>query len=128
MGALNVDYEPVGAKVSLDGREVGISPMVLNDVLAGAHTVVVSAPEYESATLTATVNEGETAQLTGKLNKDEKKLIPFNSNGKHGWIDKTGQVVIPLKYDDAESFENGKARVKLNGEWFYIDKQGNRVK
>ena len=55
MGALNVDYEPVGAKVSLDGREVGVSPMVLNDVLAGTHTVVVSASEYETTTLTATV-------------------------------------------------------------------------
>ena len=38
-----------------------------------------------------------------------------------------GVEVIPLKYDGAELFKKGKAKVWLNGQEFYIDKEGNRV-
>ena len=46
---------------------------------------------------------------------------------KYGYIDKTGKEVIDLKYDGAGYFDGGKAYVELNGEEFYIDKNGNRV-
>jgi len=49
-------------------------------------------------------------------------------NDKWGYIDKTGKQVIQLKYDYAEDFKNGKAKVKLDGEEFYIDKKGKKVK
>lgn len=38
-----------------------------------------------------------------------------DSNGKYGYIDKTGKEVIPLIYDGAETFSDEFARVKLNG-------------
>jgi hypothetical protein len=41
-------------------------------------------------------------------------------NGKVGFIDKTGKVIVPPKYDDAEDFKEGLAWVKLNGKEFYI--------
>lgn len=60
-------------------------------------------------------------------------LACVKSNGKYGFINKTGEVVIPIKYDFniftiAMGFLNGETtRVKLNGEEFWIDKEGNRV-
>ncbi|MCD8260264.1 MAG: WG repeat-containing protein [Bacteroides sp.] len=37
--------------------------------------------------------------------------------------------MIPLIYDDARYFtKDGKAKVKQNGETFFIDVNGNRVK
>ena len=48
-------------------------------------------------------------------------------NGMHGYIDKIGEEVIPLKYDAAWYFREGLAKVKLNGEWGYIDKTGGDV-
>ncbi|MDR3260822.1 MAG: hypothetical protein LBT78_03200 [Tannerella sp.] len=35
---------------------------------------------------------------------------------------------MPVKFENSSEFENGKAKVKLDGEEFYIDKSGNRVK
>jgi hypothetical protein len=49
-------------------------------------------------------------------------------NGKWGYIDKDRNEVIPLKYDNARGFIQGLALVKLNDNWFYIDKNGNRWK
>jgi hypothetical protein len=48
--------------------------------------------------------------------------------GKTGFIDITGQETIPCIYDRVENFQNGKARVTLNGRTFYIDKNGNEIK
>lgn len=58
----------------------------------------------------------------------------FNQNyviegGKWGFVDKQGVRVVPVIYDDVvHSFNaDGKAKVKLNGEEFYINKQGEKV-
>ena len=55
--------------------------------------------------------------------------VPLNgiARFKCGFINKNGHEVIPCIYDDAHAFSNGLANVLLNGEWFYIDKNGNRV-
>lgn len=45
----------------------------------------------------------------------------------YGYIDDKAKVAIPFKYEIAESFRNGKARVYNNGEWFFVDKTGNET-
>ncbi|MAW96571.1 MAG: hypothetical protein CMF36_10035 [Leeuwenhoekiella sp.] len=75
---------------------------------------------------------------------------PFNEdlmrvlrNGKMGYANKFGQIVIPCEYDYAKWFENGKAEVTYNAkeyldldehkrfesdDWFIIDKKGKKLK
>jgi hypothetical protein len=57
----------------------------------------------------------------------QEGLAMVKLNEKHGYIDPTGQEIIPLQFDDTSNFENGTAKVTRNGEKFYIDKQGNRI-
>ncbi len=44
-----------------------------------------------------------------------------------GYIDVSGKYVIQPIYEDAKDFKDGKAKVKLNGQWIQIDKKGKRV-
>lgn len=44
-----------------------------------------------------------------------------------GFIDKTGKVVIPGKYDDVLDFSEGLAAVQKNEKWGFIDKTGKEV-
>lgn len=44
-----------------------------------------------------------------------------------GYIDKTGKIVIEARFDEADTFEGGLARVKVNGKWGYIDDRGQYV-
>lgn len=48
-------------------------------------------------------------------------------NEKFGYIDKTGELVIPAKYELAFPFANGLARVKFDGKFGYIDRSGKFV-
>ena len=46
---------------------------------------------------------------------------PVKILGKWGFIDKSGQVVVPPRYEQAGRFSDGLAQVKLNGQWGYLD-------
>jgi translation initiation factor 6 (eIF-6) len=50
-------------------------------------------------------------------------LAGVEINGKYGFIDTKGNLVIPPVYDDAWHFSEGLARVEINGKWGYIDKR-----
>jgi hypothetical protein len=66
-------------------------------------------------------------------------------NGKIGYADENGIIIIEPKHECAEQFENGIAKVAMtcrvvkdkhdaehssmeSSSWFYIDKKGNTVK
>jgi serine/threonine protein kinase len=55
-------------------------------------------------------------------------LAVVKKAGKYGYVNQNGEIVISLKYSDARIFVNGRARVRLNNETFYINKKGKRVK
>ncbi len=48
-------------------------------------------------------------------------------SGKYGYIDTTGKVVIDIKFQYANNFENGQAKFELNNLWGAIDKTGRVV-
>jgi hypothetical protein len=54
-------------------------------------------------------------------------LIPYRKGDKWGYIDKQGEIVIPIQYDDAGFFSEGLARVRVNGKYGFIDTKGNMV-
>ena len=52
-------------------------------------------------------------------------LAAFSQNGKTGFIDTKGKVVLPCKYDYAWDFEEGYCIVGLNNRPVLIDRKGN---
>ena len=81
----------------------------------------------EAATAGVAVDEGlETADSEGMavVAVDTKFM---EAGGVYGFVDKNGKEVIPLIYDHAEEFKDGKAGVKKDGKEFFIDKTGKPV-
>lgn len=66
-GALRVDSVPRGARVSLNGRPIGSTPMVLRDVRAGTHLVRLEADGYQVWAWTARVVAHQQRTLTVTL-------------------------------------------------------------
>jgi len=128
-GSLNIDYEPVGASITIDGAARGTTPAVIDNLLVGTHSVTIADDGHTPQTLTATISESEMATLTGALTKAATELKPFGdqTTGKTGYKDENGNIVIPAKYDFAGPFSEGLAAVKINGKWGFIDKTDKLV-
>ena len=54
-------------------------------------------------------------------------LAKVRQNGKSGFIDKSGNKVIPCIYDWVEDFNDGLLLVKLNGKYGFIDKSNKQI-
>lgn len=50
-----------------------------------------------------------------------------NADGKWGFADENGQIIVECKYDDAYSFSNRLAAVKYAGKWGYINRYGTLI-
>jgi len=59
--------------------------------------------------------------------KESTRLFPVRLNGKYGYIDTTGSLVIEPQFESAENFSEGFARVRLGGSWGYINSTGRMV-
>jgi len=57
----------------------------------------------------------------------EEDLIPVRSGRLWGYANREWELVIPILYHRAFLFSEGRAQVILNGESFYINKQGQRL-
>ncbi len=70
-------------------------------------------------------------KLEEKVNKDvytTNTLFVKKENGKYGFVDKDGKVVVEIKYDDAtEQNDCGYVAVKKDGKWGAIDQEGNII-
>ena len=58
---------------------------------------------------------------------DETVLFPVSRGGQWGFIDAAGTEVIPLQFEGAWPFSEGRALVKQNGQFGYIDTGGTIV-
>lgn len=52
-------------------------------------------------------------------------LHPARAGGKYGYADSTGAMVIPARFDLADTFSEGLALVGQNGRFGYIDARGS---
>lgn len=53
--------------------------------------------------------------------------VPASRDGKAGYLDLGGKVVIPFQYEETDSFSSGLAAVKKEGKWGFIDRNGQTV-
>lgn len=54
-------------------------------------------------------------------------LAKVNKDGKFGYVDQNGNVIIPLIYQDAMTFNEGYAAIKLDNKWGFVDSTGKVI-
>ena len=65
--ALEIDSRPTGARVFVDDRAVGATPVRLPDVAPGSHVVRLELPDHRAWTEIAQVTRGKTTRVAGSL-------------------------------------------------------------
>jgi hypothetical protein len=54
-------------------------------------------------------------------------LARVRLNKKWGFIDTTGAVIIPIRYNEVENFSDGIARVRIGQRWGLMEKTGREI-
>ena len=91
-GSIEVLSDPSGAVVKVDGRQVGTTPFILNEVLIEDHRIEVLKDGYEPYTATFTLAHNQHLPLNYTLRKEQPKpKVVVNTdrgtlNG-HEWVD-----------------------------------------
>ncbi len=80
-GSINVTSTPAGAQVTVDGKNVGATPRVLNNILEGDHTVLVSTPGYSDYETIVTVTRDAVTDVHATLTNQ----ITFTITGEPGF-------------------------------------------
>jgi len=68
-GSIYVDSRPRGARVSIDGKPVGVTPLRVGDVRIGTHVVRLELPDHRLWSTTARVTAGQEQRVTGSLER-----------------------------------------------------------
>jgi formylglycine-generating enzyme required for sulfatase activity len=107
-GMLSVVSQPLGATISVDGKEQGTTPRQIRQLLIGSHTLVLNKEGYERVTQTFDITEGQTTNLniamkkgmaTQPVSSSDDQVFTLTNNGK--------TVTFRMKPVGAGSFEMG---------------------
>lgn len=66
-GQLNILYGPTGAEVLLDGKKLGKSPNVFDNIAAGTHQVEIRMEGYNTQQVPVNIEIADETKLTGEL-------------------------------------------------------------
>lgn len=66
-GSVSVESVPPGASVLLDGKNVGVTPLILHNIPAGPHSVTISGAGFQDSVSEIEVTGGDTAVVSMTL-------------------------------------------------------------
>jgi hypothetical protein len=67
------------------------------------------------------------AQTEKEEGRRQLGLFHIIRNGKYGYIDSKGKIVIQPQFDEADEFSEGLAPIRIGDKWGYIDPTGRIV-
>ncbi len=86
-GSLFVRSEPAGAKVLVDNKPAGVTPITVLDLTPGSHAVSVTAPDGSNARQSVNVEAGATATLRLTLERPQvAQASTAAAEPSNGWV------------------------------------------
>ncbi|MBO7283756.1 MAG: PEGA domain-containing protein, partial [Bacteroidales bacterium] len=73
VGTMAIQSKPSGASVKINGRDYGVTPLIVNDMKAGNYTVEISKKGYEKLSYKVQLHEGATYKAMDMLRPVESQ-------------------------------------------------------
>lgn len=87
VGSLSLISRPGSANITIDGKEYGAAPRIINDLLIGEHTVTVSRTNYKPETFKVEILENNVVEKVVELNNIAKMTISSKPSAATLYID-----------------------------------------
>ncbi len=107
-GSLMVESEPAMATIYIDGQEVGQTPKIINEILIGEHSLLLTKDNHNNYTETVTIAKGERKMLQIELIRRLMSIMVVPSNS---WCFKNGYV-MKSEPDYKKALQNDSDMVK----------------
>ena len=118
-GGIAIITDPFDAKVWIDGKEYGITPCNIPEIIIGKHTIRLEKEEYESVEIEVEVIKDETNEQNITLKKSRLQQKQRRANSLSGIvIDKKGN---PLAGTKVESTTGGVSTLTDSEGYFSIE-------
>lgn len=135
-GNLNVSSKPLEAKIFLDGKEMGVTPKLLRNILIGKHEVGLVHDGYKKKTVVVEIEEGGLETVNAMLDEAPKSgaLYVFSTPSARIFVDgeyigfspkrmdsiAIGKHEVNLVYDGYAETKTVEVEIKSN-ELFIVD-------
>ncbi|MGM9799627.1 MAG: SUMF1/EgtB/PvdO family nonheme iron enzyme [Muribaculaceae bacterium] len=96
-GVLDINSSPMNADITIDGKIVGKTPMLLSETLIGSHTVSISKAGYSTHTEQVTLAEGETKTVSARLSNGRSIRITCATAGSRIYVDGQDMGAAPFE-------------------------------
>ena len=96
MGRLVVSSTPSMAKIFIDGQQKGETPMNINEILIGKHTVRIEKSGCAPVAKEITIEEGKTLTLEEKLDTGRNLTVETDRKGDKVYVDREYVGETPL--------------------------------
>jgi|GEM_PF-1910122 len=109
-GSVSITSDPLEAAITIDGKEYGLTPKILNKLLIGKHKVQFSKQGYASTSEDVTILEGiNNKEIKAVLNNGEEVVINSKPTGATLFIDGQDKGLTPFR----EFLAFGEHEIKL---------------
>jgi len=96
IGVLTMMTEPLEADVYIDGENRGKSPIVIENLIIGSHTIRLVKKGYGEVTKQISLQENQTLEINEILPTAMEVIISSTPSGAEIWIDGVSEGVTPL--------------------------------
>lgn len=144
-GSLRVNSEPSGADVYVDGKLLGKTPLMVNEISASEHQLSIEKLDRETIKRAIEIKRGETLKVSVVLREEQASITLFvsarhpfpvgfttprgylslsiNDGDKHEpqgcWSDNNGQYTVSVSYQP-----DGTIHLKAKGNIVWMDYRG----
>ena len=123
---LDINSQPMGAKILIDGEDFGTTPRVIKNILVGEHTLSLVKQGFAKLEKTFTLKEKEMLSLNEKLESGKIITVTTDKEGDEIYVDGTFAGHSPLDVSmgygqhTVKAIRNGRSvmkdiDVKING-------------
>jgi hypothetical protein len=104
-----------------------VHPYFLEEILASGDTKFVNWSGQEIIYGSGMALRSADIPASSTVEPFHEGLQRFEGQGKFGFRNSRGQLIIPNRYDSAKHFSNGLVAFKLLGKWGYLDQEDKIV-
>ncbi len=111
LGSLSIESNPIGAKISIDGKEIGLTPYHINEMIIGSHKLVISKDGYSNYEQDIILYENKENKIVANL--DNKVDICIESDPPLSALYINSEFVGTTPYSSNDYTKGAKLNIEL---------------